>query len=132
MFEIHVHILVLLPFLSFTCMMIHTFHGGFHHRKQIHTEYSKCKRKYSNVNKSMCIKKIKKWYKRKSRQINETTKIQKYVNRELWIAGVLLVKASNDYLPPTWKIPGAVSVYALWILCLSQNYLVLIHESNFL
>ena len=111
MFEIHVHILVLLPFLSFTCMMIHTFHGGFHHRKQINTEYSKCKRKYSkqiNVH-----KKIKKWYKRKSRQINETTKIQKYVNRELWIAGVLLVRASNDYLPPTWKIPGAVSVYAL-------------------
>ena len=47
MFEIHVHILVLLPFLSFTCMMIHTFHGGFHHRKQINREYSKCKRKYS-------------------------------------------------------------------------------------
>ena len=47
MFEIHVHILVLLPFLSFTCMMIHTFHGGFHHRKQINREYSKCIRKYS-------------------------------------------------------------------------------------
>ena len=50
-----------------------------------------------NVNKSMCLKKIKKWYKRKSRQINETTIRQKCVNKELWIAGVLLVRASNDY-----------------------------------
>ena len=75
MFEIHVHILVLVPFLSFTCMMIMVV---FTIVNKLTEKILDVNINILNVNKSMCIKnKIQKWYNRKSRQKNETTIRQK-------------------------------------------------------